>query len=184
MKYVTLIIYVTISSMLFAQGSRVGNVNSNDIIMNMPSYIEAEKILEAEAENIEKDVKALQDQLEQQYQTYREQVGSYSAEQRKEKEDEMIELERKIGEIRREGQENLRNKEEQLLTPVIEKVDAAIVQVANDLQYDYVLDTSENSTILVSSPKDDITKYVMQKLGINKENKEENKQEDDDPYDW
>lgn len=179
-----IIISLFCTAVIFGQGSFVANLNSNDIIAKMPEYIEAEKVLEAEAKKIEQQVESVQEELDKKYEIYRNNVASYSNDQRKAAEEEMIELEKKMSQIQREGQEKLREKEEELLAPIIKKLDEAILFVANDLRYDYVLDTAEGNTILVNSPKDDITKYVLQKLGISEVQEENKEEKNDDPYDW
>ena len=52
------------------------------------------------------------------------------------------------------------------MSPIIEKSKTAIIEVAKEKGYDYVVDTSEGSGIIYSSSKDDIMAAVKEKLAI------------------
>jgi outer membrane protein len=59
------------------------------------------------------------------------------------------------------------NQRQQLVKPLQEKIYKAIKEVAEQGNYAFIFDRSNNSSILYADPKNDKTDAVIKKLGIN-----------------
>jgi outer membrane protein len=99
--------------------------------------------------------------LEQGYETMTEAV-------RNQQELELQQLHRKFQQLQLELQEKLASKQSNLLKPVYEKIQSTIAQVAKDKDYTYVLSANAGgmSMLLYANEENNISDWVLQKLGI------------------
>lgn len=115
-------------------------------------------------------------QLDQQYQSmieeYRKKLEDYQKNEsvlpdavKEIKVKELADLEMRIQEFQIKAQENLQQKRQELYQPILDRVQKVIEQVAKELGYDYVLDSS-SGVVLVYPPGDDILPHVKKKLGL------------------
>ena len=83
--------------------------------------------------------------------------------------DELIKLEQEIQKETSDAQNKLLAKRQDLLDPIIKKLQAEIKAVSETEGYDYVLNTVDGSgvSIILHGPEEhDLTKKIMDKLGI------------------
>lgn len=69
-------------------------------------------------------------------------------------------------ELQRKANESLQKQQQDLLAPLIEKVQTSITEVAKANGYSYIMDNAEGSGILYSSDSNDIMPLVKAKLGL------------------
>ena len=77
----------------------------------------------------------------------------------------MQELETRIKNFDSSAQEELQAKQEELLTPIINKAKAAIAEVAKENGYTYVFDSAVGA-LLYQEESDNIFELVKKKLNI------------------
>lgn len=158
---------VLLSVTLNAQ--KFGYVDSGAILEAMPEVKEAESNLEALGKQLQaKGEKMMQDfQLKVQDFQRRVQAGDITP---KDQETEGLALEEERNQIvqyDQDMQQQLGQKREELLTPILEKVKDAIDKVAKDNSYTYVFDGSPGvGVILYADESADITGLVKTQLGI------------------
>ena len=78
---------------------------------------------------------------------------------------ELQDLESRIKTFESSAQEDFQNKQEETLTPIIDRAKAAISEVAKELGYTYVFDTSLG-VLLYQEESDNIFEAVKKKIGI------------------
>ena len=81
------------------------------------------------------------------------------------KQKEIAGLEDRIKEFQQTAQESLQKKQNELLEPMVNKAKKAVEDVAKELGYKNVIDSSVG-VLLYSDPADDIMAQVKKKMGI------------------
>ena len=165
-KYVSvlMILFVTMGT-TFAQ--RVAIVDVASILEELSDYKNAQM-------EIDKVSAAWQQEIAQEYDKIKSMYNKYQAEQvllsddvRKQKEDEIVEKEKEVRELqkRRFGQEgDLFRKRQELVSPIQDKVFAAIEEYANEKGFDLIFDKSSTGGILFTSGEFDKTEEIKRKL--------------------
>lgn len=109
----------------------------------------------------------LQTRLEE-YQELKAQ-GKLTPAQEEERRKELLRLDEEIKKFQQESEENYLKKKEELLKPLVEKLQKAIFEIATQEGYDYVFNNSNSSgvaTILHGPQAHDITERLIRKLGV------------------
>ena len=102
------------------------------------------------------------------YKNYQNEVVFLSQEQKKARQDAIMEKEKEAAELKKKyfGPEGeLFKKRTALMTPIQEEIYNAVKDIAELRGYQMVLDKTGNSGVIYGSPKADISNEVLQKLG-------------------
>ncbi|MBS1589018.1 MAG: OmpH family outer membrane protein [Bacteroidetes bacterium] len=152
------------SSAIFAQ-TKFGYINSDELLSVMPEAKKADSSLTLFA-------KSYQDQLEQMSKEYQKKVQDYQNQEKtmteamKEvKVKEIQQLEERIQSTQQSAQDKVAKKREELYSPILEKADKAIKDVAKSNNFDFVFDASRGN-VLYAKESDNILPLVKAKLGI------------------
>ncbi len=167
MKYFRLILLIApllLGSLTHAQ-QKFAHINSNELLELMPERDKAQSDLEKYANTLESQLTSMSFEYEEKLADYQENSASWSSTLMELKVKEIKELEEKIQEFQSEAQENLANKESELLEPIITKAKTAIEKVSKELGYDYVIDSGVG-VFLVLPESDDILPQVKKELGL------------------
>lgn len=167
MKKILFLLAVVISVSTFGQGKqKFGHINSNDLLMAMPENQQARDALQAHSKELETQMMAMQAELEQKYNDYLAKKDSLSALIQKTKESELNDLNTRIQAFQQTAQQDLQEKEAELLKPIIEKARNTIREIASEKEYTYVFDTSTGALVFWPEDSDDLLPLVKAKLGI------------------
>lgn len=154
-------------SATYAQKSiKLGHINSSDLMQIMPGKDSAQAAFQAEMDALDAQLKAMQDELQKKYNDYMDKKSQMSDLIRQTKEQEITELSQRIDDYRQRAQQQLQDKEKELLQPIIDRAKQAIAEVARENGYTYIFDTSAG-TLLYQQDSDDILPLVKKKLGLN-----------------
>ena len=165
-KITLLLLVVALTTTAMAQkGTKVGHINSNDLLTAMPERTVVQKDLEEYANQL----KVTLDAMSKEYET---KVAAFQSKQdvmtdiiKDNKIKEITDLEKRIKEFQQTAEADLQKKEQDLLQPIIDKAKTAINDVAKENGYTYILDSSVG-VVLYSVDADDILPKVKKKLGI------------------
>ena len=149
---------------VFAQ-TKFGYIDSRELLSMMPEVKRADSSLQLFA-------KSYQDQLEQMGKEYQKKAQEFQAQEKTMSEAvkevkirEIQQLEERIQSTQQSAQEKVAKKKEELYSPILEKADKAIKDVAKANNFDYVFDASAGS-LLYAKDSDNILPLVKTKLGI------------------
>lgn len=146
-----------------AQTSKMGLVDQQAIVLEMPEYSAAQtKFSEKEASKM-KEIETLYLQYQTKMQEYEELVSTLSSGARQAKESELMDLQTRIQMAEEMAQEYLLEYNADLMEPISAKVNAAIQAVAQANGFTHVTDLS---LFYVYPESDDITGKVKAHLGI------------------
>jgi len=144
----------------------VGIVDSQKIFSTYAGAVDAGKELEAENQKWAQELQQLDDELKRQREELERQRLLLSEARRQEREQEIGALTGQIKKFREdkwgENGEYFR-KQQELMRPVIERINRAINQIAEEDKYDLILDTVQGN-VLYARERFDITPEVIDLL--------------------
>ena len=153
----------------FAQ-LKIGYVDSNTIMDNLPDAQDARQKLDALIQDWQKELGDLQTQWQTKYDDYQKRKLIMTDQTRSDMEADLVKLEQQIADYREKKfgtNGELFQKQDELMKPVQNKVFNAIQDVANEEDLDFVLDKSgDNTLLLYAKDQYDITPQVMEKLKL------------------
>lgn len=165
-KITLLIVAVAFSTFGMAQkGTKIGHINSNELMTAMPERTAVQKELETYANELKLQLDAMQKEYQSKIKNFQDKQDVMTDVIKDSKIKEITDLEKRIGEFQQTAEADLQKKEQDLLQPIIDKAKNAINDVAKAGGYTYVLDSSMGS-VLYSVDGDDILPAVKKKLGI------------------
>jgi len=145
---------------------KVAYVNSDRIMQEYEEAREAQKKMDLEAKQLEDQYMSMTGQLDSLQRSFQQQQFVMSEERRQQKQQQIQSLQQQIQQFQMQNvgpQGQIYAKQEQILGPVLQKINTAIKKVANDGSYDYVLD-SVGGNILYAEEKHNITADVLYEL--------------------
>ena len=162
----TLAVVLTMSATsLFAQ--KFGRVNSSEIIAAMPETKEMQVNMEAYAKNLDGEMEALQVEYNNKLQDFQKNMNTYSDAVRDMKAKELESIVARIREFQQVAQEDLQKKQNELMTPIIEKAKNAIDKVSATNGYLGIFDTAVGALVYFDEVAlTDIAPEVKKELGI------------------
>lgn len=156
-----------INSSLLAQG-KYGHMNSGNLLEQMPEVKAADKSLITYQEGLVDKGEAMVKAFEQKYNTYVEAAnsGTMSKKELSEKEIELQSEQQRIGAYEQEVIQMVQAKRQELLEPILKKIDEAIQAVGKENSYLYIFDTSALNAVLFAAETEDVSPLVKAKLGL------------------
>ena len=159
-KYVV-VACIMITGMGF-KAQKLGHVNSQLIMQELPDYESARKDLESFNSDLTKELEMYQKLIVEFAQDYEQNKNGMSEDTRKRKETDLMERQQNYEKKAYEAQTSLQQKEQELLQQIMIKVNTAVKEVAEKEGYDYVYEV----TTLLYAGGEDISDKVRKKLGI------------------
>uniref|UniRef100_UPI003FF0EA62 OmpH family outer membrane protein n=1 Tax=Prevotella sp. TaxID=59823 RepID=UPI003FF0EA62 len=163
-----LVMMAMLLSAVAASAQKFALVDMEYILKNIPAYERANEQLNQVSKKWQAEVEALSTEAQTMYKNYQNEVVFLSQEQKKERQDAIMEKEKQAAELKRKyfGPDGeLFKKRTSLMTPIQEEVYNAVKDIADLRGYQLVLDRASDTGIIFGSPKIDISNEVLQKLG-------------------
>ncbi|SDS68318.1 OmpH family outer membrane protein [Gramella sp. MAR_2010_147] len=145
--------------------SKIGTINAEYILSQMPENTEVNKNIEAYNTELQGELKQNIEEYETLVKDYQNTSEGLEEEERKEKESKIIELENDIKGFRQKASVMMQVRRNELTGPLYGKIDVAMQQVIEEENFTQIF-LSSASGLAFSRPEDDITLKVMDKLGI------------------
>ena len=145
---------------------KIGYVDSNEIMSNFEEVRQIQVDLEKEQRKLESEFNILLTQLDSLQQDYERQRLLMSDTRRVEKENEILNLKKTAEEfqLKKFGPEGeIYRKQNELLKPVLKKIDEAIQKVGSEQGYDFILDAMSGA-LLYALDSHNLTEDVMDEL--------------------
>lgn len=163
-KVLVVIMAVMMAAPTFAQ-QKFGHIDSAALLELMPEKAKAEKELEAFAAEFQGALEAMAKEYEGKVAAFQQGEKDMIKTVRDTKVREISDLERRIQEFQQQAQEEIGKKEQEVLTPIIDKARKAIDEVAVEKGYTYVFDASLG-VLLYAKDTEDVMADVKAKLGL------------------
>ena len=153
------------STFVFAD-VKIGYIDSNEIMTKFEEVRQVQVSLEKEQRKLQAEMENLIQQLDSLNQEYERQRLLMSDSRRQEKEQELVRSEKQIQKFQMDkfGPEGeIYRKQNQLLKPVLAKVDEAIQAIGERQGFDYILDAVAGG-IVYALPQNNLTEDVIEEL--------------------
>ena len=169
MRTLFVLLFAFVAFAASAQTQKIGYADFEYIFSQMP-----------ESKQIEADMKThsaqLENQLKAKYQEYQQKVQAYQAMPattpdaiRKDKEQELTQLQESIQKFQQDAQSSLTKKQSDLMEPVFKKVSLAIETVAKENSYSFIISQTVlggGDILLYNDEQYNISNLVLKKWGI------------------
>lgn len=162
-------VFVVIAAFAFsgkaiAQELKFGHINIQQMVAELPEKLAADQALQSEAQKLDNQLKVMQTELEKMYTDYISQRDSLPDLIRATKEKEIQDKDQRLQQYSQMAQQEISKKEQQLLAPIIEKVQKAIEAVGQEQGLIYIFDISSQVVVYHSEKSIDCGELVKAKL--------------------
>ncbi len=167
-KLIALAAVILVAANVQAQDSKFGHIDLQALIQIMPERTAAEAEYNKQAKELEDQLGTMQQELENKYREYMTKRDSLSEIVRTAKETDISDLQQRIQNFSQLAQQQLQQKQNEMLRPIFEKAQKAIGEVGKEKGMIYIFDVSgELGTVLYRSNESvDVLPFVKTKLGI------------------
>lgn len=161
------VVLVATLSAYKADAQKIGYVDMQEIVTGMPEYAQADTALGKYRDDLIQQMQAMQQELQNEASAFVKDSATMSDAIKEVKRSGLRDLQNRIAQLQQTSQQQLSNKQNSLLQPIIEKAQKAVDAVAKAKGYTYVFnDTRDGSVLVVKPTGDDLTNQVKAKLGI------------------
>ena len=168
--YIAVLFFAVATAFQVNAQVKIGYTNVEFVLAYMPEFKSMQKELETYQGQLAKRLKVKDDYVKQKYQEYLTLKEQGATEARlKPMEEELLKLDQEVQQLAAKSEEELVNKQQALLEPVLKKLQDAIDDIAATKGYEYILNQTTSagvSTILFGPEEADITKDLFTKLGM------------------
>ena len=169
MKKVTIILMLLMAGMasiVNAQNLKFGHIDMQQLVQVMPERTTALASLEKEAGELEDMLMTMQEELQTMFTSYTEKRDSMSSLVRQAKEEDIQMKQQRIETFRAQADQQLQQKQQEMMAPIFEKADKTIAEVAKENNLIYVFDVSSRVVLYQSTQSIDVLPLVKKKMGI------------------
>jgi len=149
-----------------AQELKFAHIDTQALISSLPEQIAAQTTLQEEAKKLEDQLTIMNTDLQQKYEDYMTKRDSLPDLIKATKEKEIQDASQRIQSYQQMAQQSLSQKEQQLLMPILEKVQTAINEVGKENGFVYIFDISSQVVLFHADNSVDAAPLVKAKLGV------------------
>ncbi|MBL7831636.1 MAG: OmpH family outer membrane protein [Saprospiraceae bacterium] len=163
----TLLVCVLLVGVQNLKAQKFGYVNSAALLSELPEVKAADSELNVLQSQLKKKGEDMVTAFQQKYTeiSAKEKNGEFSPKQIEVESQKLKDEEAKISQFEQESSQMLAKKREELLQPILDRVNKAIGDIAKEQGYSYVFDASSN-ILLYADASADVTALVKKKLGL------------------
>lgn len=150
-----------------SQAQKFGHINYEDLVAAMPEREEAQKTLEKEYNEMKSILESMSVEFNKKLLASEQSADTLSETGKKMLAQELQDMQTRIEQYQRSGEQRLAQRQQELLEPLLDKAEKAIKAVATKEGFLYIFDVSTGSQVLFFSDKSiDIMPQVKKEMGI------------------
>lgn len=168
MKKIFIVCLMAIVGCFAAHAQKYALIDMDYILKQIPQYEMANEQLNQISKRWQSEVEALAASAETQYKQYQADLVFLTAEQKNQREAEILAAEKMVQDLRLKyfGPEGeLYQKRNSLVGHIQDDIYNAVKEIAEKNNYSMVIDRASAESVIFASPKIDISKEVLQKMG-------------------
>ena len=157
---------LTLPAWVFSQ-SKIGHINSEQIMQTLPEAQDAQKSLDNQVAQWESELQKMQADWKKKFDEYDKKKLILTDQARADQEKELRDLEQGIADYRNRkfGQNGeLFQKQNEVMKPIQNKMFKTLEDIAKEDGYDYIFDKSGEILLLYANDKNDLTMKVLQRM--------------------
>lgn len=169
LKKIALVIMLAIPMSVFAQSVKFGHTYSQEIIVLMPDYTKAVSDIQALQKKFDEEMQRTNEEFTKKYQEFQQAVSEGSLPQniQERRQKELQDMAERSEQFQQEAYQQLQKTQQELMTPIMKKVDDAIKAVGEEENMIYVFDLSRTAIPYVNEKlSTDISAKVKTRVGI------------------
>ena len=153
-----------------AQTLKFGHVNSDELIQSLPEFDSANVKLEKFRKDLVNALELMSVELNNKSENYNKESKNYSDIVKQTKEQELVDMNKRIQEFQNNAQQQLQEKQGELFQPIMAKVDKAIKEVGKEGGFIYIFSIGQGSSLLYfdDTKSTNVTALAKAKLGSKK----------------
>ncbi len=151
-----------------AQNLKFGHINSDELIQALPDYDSATTNLEKFRQDLINALELMQVELNNKSEAYNKEAKNLTDIVRQTKEQELMDMNRRIQEFQASAQQQLQEKQAELFQPIMAKIDKAIKDVGKENGFVYIFTVGQGSSLVYydETKSTNIMPLAKAKLGI------------------
>lgn len=165
MKNIFFALALIFSGILAQAQTKVGTIDAEFILQQMPEITKVQEGVKEYNAQLQGDLETTIKKYEELVAAYQTNSATFTEEEKKAKEGEIIGLENEIKNFRQKASVLMQMKNNELTQPLYERIDVAMRAVIAEQGYTQILNSSANG-LAYSAEQYDITEAVMKKMGI------------------
>src|SRR5665647_2276674 len=164
---VLMIVIALAGQSAMAQNFKFGHINSDELIQVMPEYDSATVKLDKFRKELVNALELMSVELNNKNAAYEKDSKNLSDVVKQTKEQELVDMNRRIQEFQGSAQTQLQDKQVELFQPIYTKVDKAIKDVGKENGFTYVFDVAKGSILYFDEAKSiNVLTLAKAKLGL------------------
>lgn len=152
----------------FSQSQKLGYVDTDYILKNIPAYQAAQAQLDKISADWQKEIENVYTQVDKMYKDFQSEKVLLTEEMKTKRENEIVAKEKEAKDLQKKyfGKDgDLFKKRQELVKPIQDEVFNAIKEIAVQGNFAIIFDTAGNANMLYTDPKLDKSDEVLKKLG-------------------
>lgn len=169
LKKIALVIMLVIPMSVFAQTVKFGHTYSQEIIVLMPEYTKAISDLQALQQKFDDEMKRVNEEFTKKYQEFQQAIsdGTLPANIQERRQKELQDMMEKSEQFQQEAYQQMQKSQQDLMAPIMKKVEDAIKAVGEEDNMVFVFDLSRTYIPFVNEKlSTDVTTKVKAKVGL------------------
>jgi outer membrane protein len=165
---ILMILFIMEGQSLKAQKFKFGHINSDELILEMPEFDSAKIKLDKFRKELINHLELMSSELNNKNEAYNKESKNLSDVVRYVKEQEMMDMNRRIQEFQDMAQTQLQEKQVEFFQPVYAKFEKAIQDVGKENDYLYIFNSSQGGSLIYfdKAISTDVTDMVRVKLKL------------------
>jgi len=163
-KTLLVVLCLVPATALNAQNTKIGYINSQELLAVMPETIKAQEEYTKEAKAVQEQLEIMQVELNNKYENYLKEEATLSDPIKRTKQEELQQMQQRIQNFQADVSKTLKKKEADLFQPIMEKAQTAIKEVAKENNFTIILPTE--GILYFADTCVNILPLVKKKLGI------------------
>lgn len=169
LKKIVFAIMLIIPMGVFAQSVKFGHIFSQEVIVLMPEYTKAVSDVQALEKKYTEEMQRTNEEFTKKYQELQQAMseGTLPANIQERRQKEVQEMAERSEQFQQEAYQQLQKTQQELMAPIMKKVDDAIKAVGQEENMVYIFDLSRTAIPFVNDKlSTDITAKVKTKVGL------------------
>lgn len=161
----TVVAALLMTAMTYAE-DKIAYINSQAVFADMPELKDIQKSLEDEQAKYKGEMELMEKEYENKVMAYKEQEATMSDAMKQTRQSEIADLEQRYNTFLQTVRQELQKKQEELMTPLYDKIKKAIEDVGKEKGYTYIIDEASQAIVYHSASAIDAEPFVRTKLGL------------------